>query len=623
MHMKFHPNIEALVVFVLALFLMLSNIWGYPITILDEAKNAEAAREMLIGNHFLPTFNEALRTDKPPLHYFFMQLGFTIFGVNELGARFFGALLGAGFMTGFYLFLRRFSTLNIARLTTFILLSAFFWVQEFHLAVPDPYLLVFLCGAWLFFYAFWKSNEEKLIHSEPDSESSKNLGMPLCKQNETLIRRGEQGDNAKVLRNSMQNLFSSKKQFFSPTLKGEIDFFHTLQGWGNEKNQNMVQKTTNISTSHHNRSRQTPLWLFYIFLGLAILAKGPIAIGLSGLVVLIFLILKREFTWEKIWKYRPVMGGFLVFLIASPWFLWIHFQTDGAFTKGFFIQHNFSRFGGEMEGHGGIFLVTWAYVLLGLFPFGSFIPQGLWHGWKFLKRNDLAAFALIVSVVVIGFFSISSTKLPNYTLPAIPFLAILIAGFFEEMVTFQNSKKWWNTISLGLISLVSASIPAAIFILFDHPLIIKFQMPFVLLTSLMIGVGLYFIWKHYLNQNIAKWIMSVGILWITLGLLIFYLIYPNLAKIEPVSQASEIMQKNEIVVFESYDPSFNFNYERSFTVIHGVENLKKYLEQHPDVLILTKDKRIKDNKYFQENFQTVFNEPTVFENYRTVILKKW
>ena len=49
----------------------------YPISILDEAKNAEAAREMWAsGTYWVPKFNGELRTDKPPLHYYFMLLGF-------------------------------------------------------------------------------------------------------------------------------------------------------------------------------------------------------------------------------------------------------------------------------------------------------------------------------------------------------------------------------------------------------------------------------------------------------------------------------------------------------------------------------------------------------------------
>ena len=624
-------------VFFIALFLMISGIWAYPITILDEAKNAGAAREMFQGDHVFPTFNGNLRTDKPPMHYFFMQLGYALFGVNEFGARFIGSLFGAGFMTWFYIFLRRNSTINMARVSTFILLSSFFWIQEFHLAVPDPYLLTFLCSAWLFFYAYWKTNDEfaRLSHSEPNSGSSERLyssknqfyyptlkglidffhslqGLGIEKnQNSVQLiiiptsLDNRQDNKEKNTRSFMQNWFSSKNLFFSPTLKGVIDFFHPIQGWGFEKNQNSVQQI-DISTSLDNgqgnntknarsvmqngfssknqfssatlkgaidffhslqgwgieknqnlvyRPKQTFLWLFYIFTGLATLSKGPVAIALTGLICLIFLILKKEFTWKKIWKYRPVWGGFLVLLISAPWFLWMHFRTDGLFTEGFFVEHNLNRFGSEKEGHGGIFLITWAWVIVGLFPFGAFIPQGLWHGWKFFRRNDLTAFSFVISVIVILFFSLSATRLPNYTLPAMPFLAVLVAGFFEEVITFKSLKKWWNTVSLAVISLITAAVPVAVFVLYEHRLINSYQFPFTLLSTAIVGTGLFFIWKYYASEDIRKWLHSIGLLWMALGLFIFYFIYPNLAKTEPVVQAAEIIQNNEIAVFESYDPA--------------------------------------------------------------------
>lgn len=526
-------NREAWVVFLFSVILCYSNIWGYPITILDEAKNAEAAREMLLGNHFIPFFNDVLRTDKPPLHYFFMQLGYLIFGVNELGARFFSALFGAGFLTYFFLFLKKFSTRNIARMTTVFLLSSFFWVQEFHLAVPDPYFIVLLCSSWLFFFEFYSANQIKKVKSQ-------------------------------------------KRHF---------------------------------------------IFLFFAFVGLATLAKGPLAIGLTGLIILLFFLFKKELNWRIFRKYHIIYGGLLVLIISTPWYLWIHIQTNGAFTDGFFYHHNIKRFKEEIGGHGGIFLLTWVYVLLGLFPFGAFIPQGIWHAWKFKNKSDLVYFSLIISVVVILFFSFSSTKLPNYTLPAIPFLAILIASYFEEAFHFETFKKWWNYFSLTLISLISLAIPIAVFILFKHEFIIGYQVIITLILSTITVVGLYFIWKYFLNSNLQNFILSIAFVWISIGFMIFYFVYPNLAKIEPVVQSSQLIENNEVVVFDNYDPAFNFNYQRTFKIFDNEDKLISFAQQNPQILVLTKKRSIEHTSKIEENFEIVFNQPSIFENYRTIILK--
>jgi len=98
---------RSILLFILALAVAVcyANIGGLDIYALDEAKNAEAAREMLeSGDYVVPYFNYELRTDKPPLHYYFMAAGYQLFGVNPFGARFFSSLAGVLTILIVYLF---------------------------------------------------------------------------------------------------------------------------------------------------------------------------------------------------------------------------------------------------------------------------------------------------------------------------------------------------------------------------------------------------------------------------------------------------------------------------------------------------------------------------------------
>ncbi len=77
-------------IFTGAIVLLFSSLGKMPLWIYDEVRNAECAREMWERKDWIvPTFNGELRTLNPPLHYFFMFLGFEIFGINAEGARFF------------------------------------------------------------------------------------------------------------------------------------------------------------------------------------------------------------------------------------------------------------------------------------------------------------------------------------------------------------------------------------------------------------------------------------------------------------------------------------------------------------------------------------------------------
>ena len=128
---------------------------SYPITILDEAKNSEAAREMLQnGEWFFPKFNGEIRTDKPPLHYFFIALGYLLFGVGPLGARLFSAVFGA---LTFYLIVvetARNISARTAVFTGIVFISSLLFAQEFHMSVPDPYLIFFITATLVFFHRY-------------------------------------------------------------------------------------------------------------------------------------------------------------------------------------------------------------------------------------------------------------------------------------------------------------------------------------------------------------------------------------------------------------------------------------------------------------------------------------
>ena len=151
----------------LASLTFFSNVGGFPIYILDEAKNAACAMEMAQRNDWIvPTFNGALRTDKPTLHYYFMRAGYALFGITPLGARFFSSLMGVLTVLVVFGFVRQAASLRAAWLASAILLCSIHAAVQFHLAVPDPYLIFCMAAAWLTFaaargggraYLFWIS----------------------------------------------------------------------------------------------------------------------------------------------------------------------------------------------------------------------------------------------------------------------------------------------------------------------------------------------------------------------------------------------------------------------------------------------------------------------------------
>ncbi len=149
---------QILYLFIIAALLLFTRLGSSPIYILDEARNAQCAREMMQNNDWLiPTFNTELRTDKPPMHYYFMRAGYSIFGVNEFGARFFSAVVGFLTLLITFFFTKKYVSKNAAVLAIVFLLASVHFLFEFRLAVPDPYLIFFTTVIFFSFFEYVQS----------------------------------------------------------------------------------------------------------------------------------------------------------------------------------------------------------------------------------------------------------------------------------------------------------------------------------------------------------------------------------------------------------------------------------------------------------------------------------
>ncbi|WP_205509653.1 ArnT family glycosyltransferase [Longitalea arenae] len=148
-------NNKAAWLFVLAAILLVAGIGSTPMYILDEARNAQAAREMMERHDLIvPTFNGELRPHKPPLHYYFMQVAYHLFGMNAFAARFFSAVFGWLTIWITWYFTKRFVSYGTAIWSVAVLLVSTHFLFEFRMSVPDPYLIFFITAGIFCFYAY-------------------------------------------------------------------------------------------------------------------------------------------------------------------------------------------------------------------------------------------------------------------------------------------------------------------------------------------------------------------------------------------------------------------------------------------------------------------------------------
>jgi 4-amino-4-deoxy-L-arabinose transferase-like glycosyltransferase len=162
------------------------------------------------------------------------------------------------------------------------------------------------------------------------------------------------------------------------------------------------------------------LTLFGLFLGLAVLAKGPAAIILSGGAVFFWAIFTKR--WRDAFRLLHPAAIASFCLTALPWYI-LCARRNPDFFRVFIIEHNFKRYLTPEFQHVQPF---WYYVpilLIALFPW---TPSALFAARNILgdKTNSVSqSQSILVLCWVVWpllFFSLSQSKLPGYVLPVVP-----------------------------------------------------------------------------------------------------------------------------------------------------------------------------------------------------------
>ena len=202
---------------------------------------------------------------------------------------------------------------------------------------------------------------------------------------------------------------------------------------------------------------------FGVFLGCALLAKGPAAIILSGGAVVCWAAYTRRWSAIKRLLHPVAIAAFCV--VALPWYVLCAVRNPD-FLRVFILEHNFKRFLTPEFQHIQPF---WYYAGIMLIAFLPWTPALLWAlvtGIRGLVRRErlgaMSCFLLCWALFCLVFFTISRSKLPGYILPAIPAIGLLLA---RAITKFGPARRW----SFAMASLLPGiALSVLFFELFSH-----------------------------------------------------------------------------------------------------------------------------------------------------------
>jgi 4-amino-4-deoxy-L-arabinose transferase-like glycosyltransferase len=498
-----------------------ANFWGTSIYILDEAKNAGCAMEMLNRHDpIVPTFNGELRTDKPPFHYYMMMLAYTAFGANPFSARLFSVVSGILTVGLIYLFTKKMAEEKTALYASLAMIGSLQLAIQFHLAVPDPYLILWMTLTLLLFY------------------------------------------------NGYQN--------------------------GNK----------------------TSLTFFYGVLALACLTKGVVALVLVAMIAVIFILMNEPISFHLFRKLQFVKGLAIFIVIAVPWYGIVGYYTDGVWLEGFFIKHNMQRYTGTMEGHRGFLLSSFVISIVALLPFSVFIVQAVRLAIRQRKERPFILFCLIASLVIPVFFAFSKTILPSYPAPAFPFIAIILGNYVATLVK-SDDRKFSNYVTLIINLALMIAIPVGVYMALKQEHDLSHLTPLATIFTVLplsAAAALYFYHKNR-KKNMAISMVSA---WIVVTVAFFYWCYPQIDRLNPVSEAVKLIPDHETRYFQSLNPAFVFALKKPVKKI-SKEEINDFLSD-PQHIIITYEKCLSDLPV-RSNYEVVFRKKDLFEKDVTILLR--
>lgn len=163
----------------------------------------------------------------------------------------------------------------------------------------------------------------------------------------------------------------------------------------------------------HAANKYTHAMLAGLFIGLAVLTKGPVAILVAILALAVYLVVNKGLYGYNIIHFLAVIAAALATM--SIWF-GVEILQHGWWFVNEFITYQIRLFQTEDAGHGGPFFYHFIILLIGCFPAVALLFQ---YNRKRIDANsqtmDFTRWMWVMFWVVLILFSIVKTKIVHYS----------------------------------------------------------------------------------------------------------------------------------------------------------------------------------------------------------------
>lgn len=365
------------------------------------------------------------------------------------------------------------------------------------------------------------------------------------------------------------------------------------------------------------RNKKFFWWAFYIFSGLAVMAKGiPGFIVPFGTVFFTSIMAKK---FKEIFKPIYIIPGVILFLlIVLPWHIYMLYKYNPLFFNEYIVKHHIERFFNTAHNEIGrkqpfyyyFIVVLWGFIPWIFSMIAVFIDKiKNWKKLHYIEKiekfdfdsldntHKIIALCWVTIIWIMFFFSASSTKLVTYILPIYFPLSIIVGLMWMDYVDKKKHEVpinisvkvfgWFCTIFGVAAMFTPLYLPAQL----NHDIAeIRW---FSLICLLVFGIGtlLFVKFRKYM------------------GVFIFYVLFMTVVSAFATEEFFEVDYKfgqQDLVEFAKYAKDYDYTIsangmDRKYSLLYYNDEEVDYNPKDIDIEAIKKDLKKKGNVVIIKN----------------------
>lgn len=169
--------------------------------------------------------------------------------------------------------------------------------------------------------------------------------------------------------------------------------------------------------------------------GVGFMTKGFLAWLLPVLIAMPYMIWQRRV--GELLRYGP-LAILVAVLVCLPWALAIH-GREPDYWRFFFWHEHIRRFASDTAQHARPWWFFLPIMVVACLPWSALLPATLIRAWKD-RREPAIVFLALWLLLPLGFFSLSSGKLPTYIMPCLLPLALLMGHALIDLLNQHKTR---------------------------------------------------------------------------------------------------------------------------------------------------------------------------------------